>query len=202
MIKDIPTSEDFISAGKAQFDFAWDIVVSFLKLFDEAGEYGVDVKEDAEEFWKAAKQRIQTALAITQQGVELIIKGKIVKISPYLLIVGSPSDWPKATAEEQTSFSNFRTIDAQDLVKTHNLFSNEKLSDEFIGKFDSLRKHRNRVMHTVDKNLKVSALEVVTKILEMHDFLIPDENWIETRENFYLNLQLLFYFHRMAWRLS
>lgn len=43
MIQDIPTLEDFFDAGKAQFDFAWDIVVSFLKLFDEVGDYGVDV---------------------------------------------------------------------------------------------------------------------------------------------------------------
>ncbi|WP_245322957.1 hypothetical protein [Pseudomonas citronellolis] len=75
MIQDIPTPEDFFDAGKAQFDFAWDIVVSFLKLFDEAGDFGVDVDEDAKGFWDATKQRIQTALAITQQGMELIIKG-------------------------------------------------------------------------------------------------------------------------------
>lgn len=39
-------------------------------------------------------------------------------------------------------------------------------------------------MHTVDKGLKVSALEVIIKILEMHDFLIPSEDWIVTRRDF------------------
>lgn len=184
MIQDIPTSEDFINAGKAQFDFSWDIVVSFLKIFDEAGDYGVDVDEDGDEFWEAAKQRIQTALAITQQGVELILKGKIVSVSPYLLISGSPSDWPNPSINNNLDFSNFRTIDAQDLIKTHNLFSDDKLNDEFVTEFDSLRKLRNRVLHTVDKNLKVSAIEVITKILEMHNHLIPDENWVETRHEF------------------
>ncbi len=184
MIKNTPSSDDFLNAGKAQFDFAWDIVVSFLKLFDEASEYDIDAKANEKEFWKAAKQRILTALAITQQGVELILKSKIVSISPYLLIAGTPSDWPKAAHDNMLDFSDFRTIDAQDLIKTHDTFSNTKLNSKFIEQFDSLRKLRNRIMHTVDKNLQISALEVVTKILDMHEFLIENENWVKTRTEF------------------
>lgn len=184
MIVDIPSSEDFISAGKAQFDFSWDIVVSFIKLFDEAGDYNVDVQEEEHEFWESAKQRVQTAIAIAQQGVELILKGKIVEISPYLLISGSPSEWPKNNIERGVSFSDFRTIDAQDLVKVYNLFSEHQLNQDFVDKFNVLRKLRNQVMHTVDNTLRISALEVIIKILEMHEALFPNENWIKTRNDF------------------
>ncbi|PJE54124.1 hypothetical protein [Marinomonas sp. BSi20584] len=184
MIVDIPSSEDFVSAGKAQFDFSWDIAISFIKLFDGAGEYYADVKEDEHEFWESAKQRIQTAIAIAQQGVELILKGKIIEISPYLLISGSPSDWPKNNTTIGVSFSEFRTIDAQDLIKVYNLFSEDQLSQDFVDKFNVLRKLRNQVMHTVDNTLKISALEVVVKILEMHETLFPSEYWVNTRNDF------------------
>ena len=181
---DIPSSEDFISAGKAQFDFSWDIVVSFIKLFDEAGDYNVDVQDGEQDFWESAKQRVQTAIAIAQQGVELILKGKIVEISPYLLISGSPSDWPKNNIARGVSFSEFRTIDAQDLVKVYNLFSEHQLNQDFVDKFNVLRKLRNQVMHTVDNTLRISAIEVIVKILEMHEALFPDGNWIRTRHDF------------------
>lgn len=119
MIKDIPSSEEFDSAAKAQFDFAWDIVMSFLILIEDVKGF-VDVKEEDEKaFWEGARQRIVTSLIITQQGVELAIKGKLVRISPNLLISGSYSDWPKDKDDSGVSFSEFRTIDAQDLIKVH-----------------------------------------------------------------------------------
>ncbi|MEZ9069576.1 hypothetical protein [Vibrio atlanticus] len=81
MVVDIPEEIDFANAGKAQFEFAWDIVMSFLTQFDEFVTY-VEDDEVEEEYWEAAKQRILTALAIVQQEVELIIKEKIASISP------------------------------------------------------------------------------------------------------------------------
>ncbi|HIF9337729.1 TPA: hypothetical protein ACX6RO_001817 [Photobacterium damselae] len=181
MVVDIPDDIDFKNAGKAQFDFAWDIVMSFLTQFDEFATYVVADDETEQEYWEAAKQRVLTALAIVQQGVELIIKGKIANVSPYLLIAGSPSDWPK---KPQISFSELRTIDAQDLVKVFNTFSDSPLSDEFIAQYNELRKLRNRVMHTVDHSLKVTVIEVVTTLLEMHRHLFPDESWVTTRRDF------------------
>lgn len=184
MIQDIPNAEDFFKSGRAQFDFAWDIVVSFLKIFNDASHYGIDAKPEAEEFWAAAKQRVQTALAITQQGVELIIKGKIIGISPYLLISGSPSDWPKPTPGRIIKFSDFRTIDAQDLIKVHDIYSSAPLPEEIKGTFESLRQQRNSIMHTVAGDLKIPALYVVEQILEMHRLLMPDEKWVSIRRDF------------------
>lgn len=184
MIKDIPTSSEFDSAAKAQFDFAWDIVISFLLTLEEAGRYTEIDKEDEAVFWETARQRILTSIIIAQQGVELAIKGKLVSISPYLLIAGNPSDWPKDTDGTGVSFSDFRAIDAQDLVKVHNTAAASSLDDGFVRLFEKLRKLRNKAMHTVDRELSVSAQEVVAILLEVHEYLYPSDNWVSTRRNF------------------
>lgn len=184
MIKDIPTREEFDSAAKAQFDFAWDIAISFLLSLEDARGYSEVEADDEKAFWESARQRILTALIVTQQGVELGVKGKIVAISPFLLISGNPSDWPKDRNGAGISFSEFRAIDAQDLIKVHDTVHNEKLDPEFSTLFENLRKLRNKAMHTVDKNLNVSVQEVLLNILEFHKYLYGNESWIETRKEF------------------
>ncbi|MDN3380174.1 MULTISPECIES: hypothetical protein [unclassified Pseudoalteromonas] len=184
MIKDIPTSSEFNSAAKAQFDFAWDIVISFLLTLDDAGRYS-DIDERNEiAFWETARQRILTALIIVQQGVELSLKGKLVSISPYLLIAGNPSDWPKDPDGSGVSFSDFRALDAQDLIKVHNTASTSQLDGDFVNLFEKVRKLRNKAMHTVDRELNVSAQDVVTILLEVHEHLYPSDNWVSTRRDF------------------
>lgn len=187
MIKDIPTSDEFDSAAKAQFDFAWDIVISFLLTLEDARRYIEVEDEDEEAFWKTAHQRILTSLIIAQQGVELAIKGKLVSISPYLLISGHQSDWPKDSTGDGVSFSEFRTIDAQDLIKVHDTVHDKKLDSKFSDLFEKLRKLRNKAMHTVNKELSVSAQDVVLILLEFHEHLYSNENWIATRRDFLNN---------------
>lgn len=187
MIKDIPISDEFDSAAKAQFDFAWDIVISFILTIEEAGRYAEVDENDEAAFWETARQRILTSLIIAQQGVELAIKGKLVSVSPYLLIAGNPSDWPKDMDGTGVSFSDFRAIDAQDLIKVHNTTAESKLCEEFSKLFESLRKLRNKAMHTIDKQLNVSAQEVIVILLEVHEYLYPNENWVATRREFLFN---------------
>jgi hypothetical protein len=187
MIKDIPTSEEFDSAAKAQFDFAWDIVISFLLILEEARGYTEVDEDDEKGFWETARQRILTSLIMAQQGVELAIKGKLVAISPYLLISGNHSDWPKDTDGTGISFSEFRAIDAQDLIRVHDTVYEKKLDSEFSVLFEGLRKLRNKAMHTVDKELNVSAQDVVLILLDVHEYLYTNENWIATRRDFLNN---------------
>lgn len=184
MIKDIPTNEEFDIAAKAQFDFAWDIVISFLLMINDASRYSEIDEHDKEAFWETARQRILTSLIIAQQGVELAIKGKLVEISPYLLISGNYSDWPKDNDGTGVSFSEFRAIDAQDLIKVYNTVNAIKFDDKFSDLFDRLRKQRNKAMHTVSRDLNVSAQEVILILLEVHEYLYHDENWVETRADF------------------
>ncbi|KIC82637.1 hypothetical protein [Pseudomonas sp. C5pp] len=183
MIKEIPTSEEFASAAYAQFDFAWDIVISFITTLDEAGQYVEVDKDDEAQFWEAARQRILTSLIIAQQGVELAIKGKLVAFSPYLLL-GSPSDWPKDKTGQGVEFSEFKTIDAHDLIKAYNMVSPQPFDAKFVELFDRVRKVRNSAMHSVNAKLRISPKEVILIILEAHEHLFPDQNWVKTRKEF------------------
>lgn len=184
MIKNIPIPEDFINSGLSLLNFAWETVASLLTDLDDAEGWGVDVDEVSDAFWQASKQRLTTSLAVAQQGVEFILKGKIAEISPYLLILGSPKEWPSSCDKKDLSFADFHTIDANDLIKVHNTFSKEKLSDSFIIKFDDLRRKRNAIMHTVDRRLNLHVTDVIVEILSVHKHLFPDINWVGVRRKF------------------
>lgn len=184
MITEIPTSDEFAAAAYAQFDFAWDIVISFLTTLDEAGQYVEVDKDDQTQFWEAARQRILTSLIIAQQGVELAIKGKLVGFSPYLLLAGSPSDWPKDKTGKGIEYSEFRTIDAQDLIKAYNTVSPQPFDPKFMELFERVRRLRNSAMHSVNAKLRISPKEVILIILEAHEHLYSGQNWVMARRDF------------------
>ena len=184
MVKNIPTSDDFYQSGKELFDFAWDVVAKLLTDLDEAEYYEINPEEISEDYWNSAKRKVTTALSITQQGIEFILKGKIAHISPYLLITDSPQRWPSPYEDEEIEFSSFRTIDAQDLVRVHDIFAEENLSPDFVDRFNDLREKRNRIMHSVDKNIVIHAKDVVESLLFMHKTLFPEETWPSLRLDF------------------
>lgn len=184
MIKDIPNHNDFINSGLSLLNFAWETVASLLTEFDEAEGWGVDLDEVSDAYWQASKQRLTTSLAMAQQGVEFILKGKIAEISPYLLISGSPKDWPSSCDKKNISFADFHTIDANDLIKVFNTFSKNRLSDTFITKYEDLRKTRNSIMHTVDRRIDLHVSDVIIEILSVHKHLFPGTNWIKVRRGF------------------
>lgn len=181
---DIPTADDFFKSGKELLDFSWDVVAKLLIDIDQAEYYGVDPEEISDSYWTAAKRRLTTALSITQQGVEFVLKGKIAQVSPYLLIVDSPSKWPSPYDGNNVSFSDFRTIDSQDLIRVIDTFSESPMPDKFVDQFHQLRDKRNRIMHSVDKQLTVNVTEVVDSLLFMHKALFPNENWPSVRLSF------------------
>ncbi len=183
MIVGLPTAEDFYTSGKQLLDFAWDVSAKLLQDLDEV-KVLIDSEDISDEYWAAAKGRLTTALSITQQGVEFILKGKIVAISPFLLLADAPSKWPSPYTSDSIKFSDFRTIDAQDLIRVIDTFSSDKLSPAFVNNFHLLREKRNKIMHSVDKDLAVNVTEVIDSILFMHKNLFPTENWPNLRVKF------------------
>lgn len=184
MVTDLPTANDFYVSGKELLNFSWDIVSKLLIDLDDAEYFGLETEEVSDSYWDAAKRRLTTALSITQQGVEFILKGKIAAISPYLLIVDPPNKWPSPNSEIPLSFSDFRTIDSQDLIRVIDTFSDSKMESSFVCQFHKLRKKRNEIMHSVVKQLTISASEVVESLLYMHKALFPQENWAAVRIRF------------------
>ncbi|WP_339628304.1 hypothetical protein [Gimesia maris] len=181
-MKDIPTAEDFYSTGKELLNFSWDVVAELMVSIHDYEMYYNEELEESTEYWAAAKRRLSTALSTTQQGIEFILKGKIVEISPYLLIVDPPNKWP-SPYKSDLSFTDFRTIDAQDLVKVNDTFSKNQFSAEFINQFHSMREKRNKIIHSVDKKLVVNVIDVIRSILFMHKELFPQEAWTQVRLN-------------------
>lgn len=185
MIHNVPSPDDFFNAGKELFDFAWDTVAVLLTDFSDAEDWGLEnPHEVSNEYWAAAKRRLTTALVMIQQGVEFILKGKIAEITPYLLFAEPPAKWPSPYNTDVLDFAQFKTIDAQDLIRLHDTVQNTKLSDAFINKYNTLREKRNRIYHSVDKKLQVHTFEVIESILSLHKSLFPDENWAKVRASF------------------
>jgi hypothetical protein len=186
MVNNIPSASDYFESGKEVFNFAWNTVSSLLCTFDDAGYYVHDPDDELEEaFWQAATRELSTAITIVQQGVELFLKGRIAEISPFLLIASdAPSRWPSPYDGKPIDFSQFRTIDAQDLVRVHDIFSENQLPEVFTARFDELRELRNTIIHSTGKNVTARAIEVVDALLFMHRSLFPNENWMTTRREF------------------
>ncbi len=187
MITDIPLSSDFQNAGMNLLNLAWDSTVSLLmdRIFD-GYEIRANLQVD-DRYWQSAQPILASSLSLVQQSMEFFLKGRIAKVSPYLLISGNPSNYPKNSHKVDTSFSDFRTIDAQDLIRVLNTVSTDRLSDEFVQWFGELRKLRNKLMHTIDKTVLITDKDVLIKIMEACEYVFSHLSWITIRNEYLTN---------------
>ncbi len=135
LIVDVPTSKDFEITGVGFLNLAWDSVLNLALGFDMAtnamvqhgitgkssldDEFEMAEKQLSDKYWEAAWHSLATAVVLAQQGTEFLLKARIAAISSFLLISRNPSDWPKGCDKRDASFADFRTIDAQDLIRAH-----------------------------------------------------------------------------------
>lgn len=179
MIVDIPTHSDFEESGVALLNIAWDTVMTLLLDLEDARDCDYEIEDI--EYWEAAQKSLATSLALVHQGTELLLKGRIAAISPYLLIVGNPKDWPKGCDKGNTAFADFRTIEAQDLIRVHNTVVRETLPVSFITNYAKLRRLRNTIMHTVDKRVSKDFNDVILTILDVFEVLVTPQGWFSRR---------------------
>ncbi|MBJ6750742.1 hypothetical protein [Geomonas anaerohicana] len=140
MILDVPSSDDFRNSGITFLNLAWDRVQEILNTLDQAdiAEWDAD-DEESEEFWRSVQKPLFTSLALVQQATEFLLKGKIVEVSPFLLIAGDPRSWPKGCDKNHVQFADFRSVDAQDLIRVVNTVAHERLDDKLVTSIDELR---------------------------------------------------------------
>lgn len=185
MITDIPSSTEFEQSGIDFLNLAWETIIELLTHLDN-----VKIKEwdddgqVSNEYWQASQRALSASLALTQQGFEFILKGKVAEISPFLLISGSPNEWPKGCEKLNTSFADFKTIEAQDLIRVHDTFANIRLSDEVKEQFQKLRKLRNSIIHTVNKNTRFTPQEIIQQIVWIANTLTSDKRWTDIRRGY------------------
>lgn len=185
MISDIPTPSDFEATGLSLLNLAWD-TVSSLYLHAELSEMETwdDDGQVTDEFWKAAHQPLSNAQALIHQGVEFLLKARIVEVSPYLLLDRSIREWPKGSNVQDTAYAEFRTIDAQDLVRVHDTVTANRLDPVFSQRIDDSRRTRNAFTHSVDKRMRHSPENLWLAVLDISHHLIGPEKWIPARRQY------------------
>lgn len=179
MIIDIPTQTDYENTAFGLLNLAWENTLKLAVDLDEAKDYADDIPE--EEYWEACQSQLATAASLIQQAFEFLLKAKILAVSPYLLITGKSRDWPSECNTKNMPFAEFYSIDAQDLIHTHDTVSEPRLSSSIKNLFEQMRKLRNCIMHTVDNRLNVEVKLVVCAVLEISEWSIGPFKWIETR---------------------
>ena len=104
--------------------------------------------------------------------------------SPYLLIHNPAGTLPGSSIDSEISFAQFKTIAAQDIVKMITAFTDKCLSEPFQSRFQELRSTRNKIMHSIGKEISIEPAQLIEILLEVHSELFPDRRWPSDRMQF------------------
>lgn len=186
MITDIPSGDDFRQAAEDLLNLAWDNAIKLMIervetadcLSDEVADI---VSEGDDEYWQAAMPILSSSLSLIQQAIEFFLKGKIVDISPFLLITDRPQNWPSNCSTQDISFASFRTLDAQDLPRVHDTVAAIRLPENFFKWYEDMRIRRNRIMHSVQRSLELRDLDIVQAVLETSEMFLGSHVWVNRR---------------------
>lgn len=188
MITDLPKSADLNGSALALLNMAWETAFGVLRLLDRSEiETWDDDGSVREEYYASRQPALRHALVMVHQAQELGLKARIVAVSPYLLLVGEPRLWPSGADRRPTSFEEFRTLDAADLVRVHNTVCDAPLDSNFIRQFEEGRRARNKIVHLGGHRIVSNAREILILILETHAALFPDVRWATVRMDHELN---------------
>lgn len=184
MITDIPTPEEFRIESLNCLNLAWKISLDLYHEFEATEIVVWDTEGDvSDEFWEAAQHVLGNSITLVQQGQELALKGKIASVSPYLLISGPPT-WPGGFATENTPFSQFRTINASDLIKVHDTVCSGRLGDSGRSHFENIRQLRNKIMHGVPKGQRMTLQDALRNIMDTYRYFLGGRFWLPERRRY------------------
>jgi hypothetical protein len=174
MIVDVPTPGEFQTAGVNQLYLAWKITIGAQQALASVAAAGGDA-EGVDDYWRSVQPELANAYSLIQQAMEMSLKGRIASVSPYLLL-GNPADWPGRGATNDLSFGEMPTLDASKLVKVHNLLVEPALNDAFNTFWETVRRDRNRIMHSTSRST-YTASAVVLAILHAVKALFSEMPW-------------------------
>ncbi|MGJ8649661.1 MAG: hypothetical protein ACSHX4_04825 [Opitutaceae bacterium] len=183
MIINTPSPDEFRTYGISYLNLAWDSALSDLSQIEEFVEEDDDiVLEHSSDFHR----KIGLAITLCHQAMEFFIKGRIAEVSPYLLVANSGKDWPSVKSDADLDFSDLFTVNSQDLPRIYNAVRSDSLSEEFVQRYNKLRKMRNSLMHSINRNTNVRPKDVLLYILQVSTDILGSYSWIDTRRS-YLN---------------
>lgn len=181
MIIDLPSSDDFQSEGIEYAMMAYSNVFDLFRILEEFPpdeEGGTE-----EEYWHGARLKLRNSASLLHQGIDFLLKEKICKVSPFLLIDTSPERFPKPNGADNIAFSDLFTHDSSKLPKIYKTACSPPLNDEFLTLYERSRTRRNKIMHTIDKTLVVEAKIVIKESIELIQHLVKGK-WVDLRRNF------------------
>jgi hypothetical protein len=159
VIIEIPSADDFKQASLNLLSLAWQMALESLDSYEQSEiihpqdtpvhtfqtddgqvhtfggpdtRYTPEQRAAAEQlFWRRSQPMLGNALSLIQQAVEMGLKGRIAAVSPFLLIARDARDYPGNSTTRDVPFSEFRSLDAADLLRVHNTVCPARLDGEF-----------------------------------------------------------------------
>ncbi len=193
MITGVPDHTELTETATGWINLAWNIAIdeaiSFQDaefLYDEIAERdGREVAERAvNQHWNAQRLKLNNAISLLQQSLEIFLKARIAEVSPFLLIAGDPQSWPSVGKSGNVDFAEFKTLDAIHLCRAARIVSTTPLSEDFVQCYTRLRKERNKIVHLNAGNTKAEVHAVILDILEAHRLLFPGQPWVGFRTKY------------------
>lgn len=193
MIVDVTDYEELQETAIGWMCLAWQITIDALQDFEEWERY-FDVREASDgevtadelraQHWYTNRFKMNNAISLMQQSMELFLKARIAKTSPYLLLVGDPMSWPGVDRKGEVSFADFQTIDSSHLLRAATIVGSEPLHTDFNAFYERVRRHRNKIIHLNAGNIVVEARRILVDILTEFDYLLPGERWPSFRRQY------------------
>lgn len=133
-------------------------------------------------YWRVLQPALGNSLSLVQQSIEMGLKGRIAAVSPYLLIANQLREYPKETSSKDTPFSEFRSVDAANLIRVHNLVCDARFSEQFVTAWHQLRRQRNILIHSVAPSATLlRSEEIIEHILAVSHEMHQGERWFWRR---------------------
>lgn len=163
---------------------AWDAAATLVCDFDMLDYREVEKDPKNSAYWKAAKIQLSTGLTIAQQGSEFLLKARIAKAGVHFLLGVGKNKCTQEYTRKSRAFSEFRTVDAQDLIKIYRAVCDESLDNEFAQAYERLRRQRNSLIHSAGSRLSILASDLMCIVLSINQHLGREENWVKVRRDY------------------
>lgn len=165
MVVNIPTKDDFLVISEALIYEAWINIRELLIL-----KNNVENSDTGHE----SKSKIIVIVPMIHQSIEMYLKGSIVEISPYLILINHT----KVKSRNKIDFSKFKTLNSSDLFAVYNTFSKSPLNEDYEKWFNDLRSHRNKLTHSVEPNYKLFIKELLKHLDMAYKIIYGEHKWI------------------------
>jgi len=193
MLINTPHKKDFGEVANHALHTSWSTIIDIMVHSPDRTLEKRDAKSNYnEKYKKSVRPALAACIASVTQSVEFFLKGRICDISPYLLISSDVKGWPKGSDVKNVDYTEFKTVDAQDLLKIHETMceNSRQLGPKFKDWYLDLRKKRNKIMHTVDKGAEYAPFDILILILECHEYFYGTNKWTIARRLFIKNYAL------------